>query len=69
MSNVLGELDHVLSRSVETQICQLTERIVDSINPYSRFVRIEIKTLDHLSSELRDIKTEASAIRSALSKI
>ena len=59
-----NRIDESITLNINTQLHSVKEKIYHSLGPYSRFVRLETKKTEELTSKMQDIKSTVQHIRS-----
>ena len=65
MDKLQNQLDEVVSQRLERELHQISERILESITPYARFVQVEEQktskaeaTVKIAQKNIRDLRTQ-----------
>jgi hypothetical protein len=60
------QIDTVIMNNFERELQNINDKIIDAIQPYSRFVEIEKKRVEHATDELIKIRQSMKEIKKRL---
>lgn len=69
MLKLKGSIDSIIADNISTDMERINSQILDSVSPYSRFVRMERTKVGQLQGEFSQVRTEIRNIQDRIGKL
>lgn len=69
MLKLKGGIDNIISDNISTDMERINSQIIDSVSPYSRFVRMERTKVVHLQKEFGEVHRDIRSIQDRIGKM
>jgi hypothetical protein len=69
MTKLKSGIDNIIADNIKTDMDRINSQIVDSVAPYSRFVRMERTKVVHLQKEFGEVRSNIRSIQERIGRL